>query len=72
MHRLSLIYFINQLLHVSGIFGHYQKVFTVCVQQLLRVTHLGEGQAVVQWLWHWATNWKVVGSIPDGVIGISH
>ena len=24
------------------------------------------------WLRHCATNWKVVGSIPDGVIGILH
>jgi hypothetical protein len=27
---------------------------------------------VVQWLRHRATNWKVMGSIPDGVIGIFH
>jgi hypothetical protein len=25
---------------------------------------------VAQWLRHCATNWKVAGSIPDGVIGI--
>jgi hypothetical protein len=30
------------------------------------------GHAVAQWLRHFATNWKVVGSIPDGVIGIFH
>jgi hypothetical protein len=29
-------------------------------------------QAVAQWLRHCATNQKVVGSIPDGVIGIFH
>ena len=23
-------------------------------------------------LWHYATNWQVAGSIPDGVIGIFH
>ena len=28
--------------------------------------------AVVQWLRCCATNWKVAGSIPDGVIGILH
>jgi hypothetical protein len=28
------------------------------------------GQEVVQWLRHCATNWKVTGSIPDGVIRI--
>jgi hypothetical protein len=28
--------------------------------------------AVAQWLRYCATNWKVAGSIPDGVIGIFH
>jgi hypothetical protein len=27
---------------------------------------------VAQWLRYCATNWKVAGSIPDGVIGIFH
>jgi hypothetical protein len=31
-----------------------------------------EGTAVAQWLRRCATNRKVVGSIPDGVIGIFH
>jgi hypothetical protein len=36
---LSSIYFINQPLHVSGMFNaHHQEVFTVYVQQLVRVT----------------------------------
>ena len=30
------------------------------------------GTAVAQWLWCCATNRKVTGSIPDGVIGIFH
>jgi hypothetical protein len=30
------------------------------------------GHAVAQWLRHYATNRKVAGSIPDGVIGIFH
>jgi hypothetical protein len=30
------------------------------------------GHTVVQWLRHCATNRKVAGSIPDGVIGIFH
>ena len=30
------------------------------------------GTAVAQWLRCWATNRKVAGSIPDGVIGIFH
>jgi hypothetical protein len=29
-----------------------------------------EGTAVAQWLRYCATNWKVAGSVPDGVIGI--
>ena len=33
---------------------------------------LVRGTAVAQWLRCWATNWKVAGSIPDGVIGIFH
>jgi hypothetical protein len=53
MHYLSLIYFINQPLHVLGIFiAHQQEVFTVYVQQLVRVVRLGD------WLldgsgWNW-------------------
>jgi hypothetical protein len=30
------------------------------------------GHAVAHWLRHCATNQKVMGSIPDGVIGIFH
>jgi hypothetical protein len=30
------------------------------------------GHAVVQWLRHCSTNWKVAGSISDGVNGIFH
>jgi len=30
------------------------------------------GTLVAQWLRFCATNWKVAGSIPDGVIGIFH
>jgi hypothetical protein len=30
------------------------------------------GTAVAQWLWYCATNRKVAGSIPDGVLGIFH
>jgi hypothetical protein len=38
-----LIYFINQPLHVSGIFiAHHQEVFTVYAQQLVSVIRLGD------------------------------
>jgi hypothetical protein len=37
MHYLSLIYFVNQPLHVSGMFiAHHQEAFTVNVQQMVR------------------------------------
>ena len=35
-------------------------------------TILLKGTVVAQWLRHCATNRKVAGSIPDGVIGIFH
>jgi hypothetical protein len=40
-------------------------VFGVCTLFVM-------GTAVAQWLRYWATNRKVAGSIPDGVIGIFH
>jgi hypothetical protein len=44
MHYLSLIYFVNQPLHVSGMFiAHHQEVFTVYVQQLVRVMCYHQG-----------------------------
>jgi hypothetical protein len=37
MYYLSLIYYLKQPLHVSGVFiAHHQEVFTVYVQQLVR------------------------------------
>jgi hypothetical protein len=45
MNYLSLIYFFNKPLHVSGVFiTHNQEVFTVYVQQLLRVICLSDWQ----------------------------
>ena len=35
-------------------------------------TYSERGTAVAQWLRRCATNWKVTGSIPAGVIGIFH
>ena len=37
-----------------------------------KMLHTGMGTAVAQWLRCCATNRKVAGSIPDGVIGIFH
>jgi hypothetical protein len=45
MHYLSLIYFVNQPLHVSGMFiAHHQEVFTVYAPQLVHVIRLGDWQ----------------------------
>jgi hypothetical protein len=53
MHYLSLIYFVKQPLHVSGMFiAHHQEVFTVYVQQLVRVIRLGDWQLVGSG-WNW-------------------
>jgi hypothetical protein len=47
MHYLSLIYFVSQPLHVSGVYiAHHQEVFTVYVQQLVRGIRLGDWQLV--------------------------
>jgi hypothetical protein len=41
VHYLSLIHFVSQLLHNSGVLiAHHQEVFTVCVQQLVCVVHI--------------------------------
>jgi hypothetical protein len=41
MHYLSLIYFVNQPLHVSGMFiTHHKEVFTVYIEHLVRVIRL--------------------------------
>jgi hypothetical protein len=43
--RDKLIYFVKQPLHVSGMYiAHHQEVFTVYVQQLVRVIRLGDWQ----------------------------
>jgi hypothetical protein len=53
MHYISLIYFVKKPLNGSGVvIAHLQEVFTVYVQQLVRVIRLGE------WLlagsgWNW-------------------
>jgi hypothetical protein len=43
MHYLSLVYFVKQALHVSGVFiAHHQEAFTVYERQLVRVVRLGD------------------------------
>jgi hypothetical protein len=53
------------LLNKTFIYRPYALLFTVDTAR--EVEH-----AVAQWLRHCATNWKVAGSIPDGVIKIFH
>jgi hypothetical protein len=45
---------------------------TKSISVKLRMLILPLGHAVAQWLRHCATNWKVGGSIPDGVNGFFH
>ena len=40
--------------------------------QIMSSLRTDEGTAEAQWLLCCATNWKVAGSIPDGVIGSFH
>jgi hypothetical protein len=48
MHYLSLIYFIKQPLHVSGVFiAYHQEVITVYVQKLVLFVRLGDWQLPV-------------------------
>jgi hypothetical protein len=56
MHYLSLIYFVIQPPHVSGMFiAHHQELFTVYVQQLVRVIRLSwlaVGRVTMELLFH--------------------
>jgi hypothetical protein len=48
MHNLFLIYFVEQPVHVSGVFiAHHQEVFNVYVQQLVSVIRFGDWQPPV-------------------------
>jgi hypothetical protein len=77
MLSLSVMYFVNQPLHVSGtVVAHHQEVLTVRVCTAIGTYYtfmsIVRGHAVAQWLRHCVTNREVAGSIPDGVIGIFH
>jgi hypothetical protein len=42
MYYLSSVYFVSQLLHVSGIFvAHHQQVYSICTVQLVQYTVRG-------------------------------
>ena len=55
-----------------GIMYIMHKVSSHQAFVILPYLYFSEGTAVAQWLRCCATNWKVAGSIPDGVIGSFH
>ena len=59
----------NHIVHPWHVFCLYRSVFSV-VTTTTTTDHMGT--VVAQWLRCCATNRKVTGSIPDGVIGIFH
>jgi ABC-type transport system involved in Fe-S cluster assembly fused permease/ATPase subunit len=50
----------------------YYVCVYVCIMCVCVCIYIYMGVGVAQWLRHCATNWKVAGSIPAGVIGIFH
>jgi hypothetical protein len=55
--------------------GFVREVFIAMVllqSRFITMYVVRVGHVVAQWLRHCTTNWKVVGSILDGVIGIFH
>ena len=56
------IYSGNNTKHINALRGQNLELLNI----------MSEGTAVAQWLRSCATNRKVAGSIPDGVIGIFH
>ena len=65
---LTLVTDLSQASGKSGIRLHFTPKVSVLASQLL----IHRGTAVAQWLRCCATNRKIAGSIPDGVIGIFH
>jgi hypothetical protein len=57
----------------TAVWGHifiYVQIIIIIIIITYLINYLGH--AVAQWLRHCATNRKVAGSVPDGVIGIFH
>jgi hypothetical protein len=64
---------IQHVCHVLQLYCNSNSLWSVFYRILLRFLFVvPSGHAVAQWLRHCATNQKVAGSIPDGVIGIIH
>ena len=58
--------------HICVIDGNDVSLVNHEFKDCKNVVNLHQIFAVAQWLRHCATNRKVAGSIPDGVIGIFH
>jgi len=55
--------------------NHFSNVGVLqqaCQNDVFDVLPIHVGMWWCNWLRHWATSWKVAGSIPDGVIGSFH
>jgi hypothetical protein len=64
LHKFSL------QLYILTIYMYNEQKNAHLIDSLLYCLYCSWGHVVAQWLRHCATNQKVVGSIPDGVIGI--
>jgi len=58
--------------HNHNNYGNLKLTLTFSHTHKCTYTYTITGTAVAQWLRYCARNWKVAGSIPDGVIGIFH
>ena len=56
----------------TQLFVYFRIILTAMIHFLLHGAYKLQATAVAQWLRCCATNRKVAGSIPDGVIGIFH
>ena len=56
----------------AGIEKNYTYMLLDVLMQIKTDTYIVWGTAVAQWIRCCATNRKVAGSIPDGVIGVFH
>jgi hypothetical protein len=55
------------------LYCHFKNIENIdCININLASVLISRGHAVEKWLSHCATNRKVTGSIPDGVIGMFH
>jgi hypothetical protein len=67
--RLNFVFFTDSFSELYGqIWSLIKNIFCLYIHSIPKYWRT----AVAQWLRCWATNWKVAGSIPAGVIGIFH